>query len=74
MYVWSALVASIAASASSGYGNLDAGKYMHVVVIPDLHGDKDAFLRSLWIAHAQIDIPPVGFHTFESRFMEATVD
>ena len=29
---------------------LEASEYSHVVVIPDVHGDKDALVRSLWLA------------------------
>jgi hypothetical protein len=35
--------------------DVDATKLSHVVVIPDIHGDRDALLRSLWLAIKQVD-------------------
>ena len=45
---------------SSPSGELDASSFANVVVIPDIHGDKDSFLKSLWIS----------FRTVEREFIE----
>jgi hypothetical protein len=35
--------------------DLDSSDFSHVVVIPDIHGDRDALLRSLWLAVKEVD-------------------
>lgn len=62
----------VAGATSDGF--FDARRYAHVVVIPDVHGDKDAFIKSLWLAHAQIDHPVIAYSTFENRFVEAITE
>ena len=36
-------------------GDIRSNDVSHVVVIPDVHGDADAAVRSLWLAHREID-------------------
>ena len=36
-------------------GELDASTFRNVVVIPDIHGDKDSFMKSLWIAFRDVE-------------------
>jgi hypothetical protein len=40
---------------SVGAINLNASEVSHVVVIPDIHGDSHALLRSLWLAVIRVD-------------------
>ena len=44
-------------------GEIWADAYSHVVVIPDVHGDIEALLRSLWLAHRKIE--PDGALAFD---------
>ena len=38
-------------------GELKAADYDHIVVIPDVHGDLEMFVRTLWLALIKIDNP-----------------
>lgn len=65
----------IAAVIGSDPSEIDSGDYSHIVVIPDVHGDKEAFLRSLWLAQAKIEPGSRrDFAAFSSAFTEAIKD
>ena len=53
---------------------LNTSQYRHVVVIPDVHGDAEAFRRALFVALGKVD-GPVGllpYSEFKSVFQDAT--
>jgi hypothetical protein len=54
--------------------DLDAAEFSHVVVIPDIHGDSLALLRSLWLAVKEVDKDqPVPDFTEMTRAFESFV-
>ena len=53
---------------------LSTNDYTRIVVIPDVHGDSTALLRSLWLAVMRIDGPtrdPISLNTFTEIFANA---
>ena len=57
------------ASPAESRGYLDLANFKNVVIIPDVHGDDSAFLRSLYIGYRQIELESsVTFEDFQSRF------
>ena len=70
-----ALLGAISVVDALDKGEIWADDYSHVVVIPDVHGDKDALLRSLWLAQKKIEPERlVDFSVFKSTFDEVMVD
>jgi hypothetical protein len=55
----------------SAFGlNLHSSEFSHVVIIPDIHGDAFALLRSLWLAVKKIDGTVPEIETFKSAFAQ----
>lgn len=50
-----------------------AGRYDYVVSIPDIHGDLDGLVRTLWMAKVEIDGTDLAgdFMAFQSNFVQA---
>jgi hypothetical protein len=44
-----------------GKGSLDAKSFSHVFVLPDIHGDLEALLRSLWLGVQKIESKPFDY-------------
>ena len=42
-------------SASSGLGNFNTAEFEEIVIIPDVHGDAEYFIHSLWIAFKNVE-------------------
>ena len=60
-------------------GSLDEGEiwaddHSHIVVIPDVHGDVDALLRSLWLAQKKIEPDRVVEFSDFMRGFQAVMD
>ena len=57
-------------------GELDASRYRHVVVIPDIHGDAPALLHSIWLAYKRIEgdraVPVETFRHWMETALAAT--
>jgi hypothetical protein len=51
-------------------GEILSSDYSHIVVLPDLHGDAAATLRSIWLAHAKIFQKEIPYPIFEDVFYE----
>jgi hypothetical protein len=49
-----------------GLGHFDSRDFSHVVVIPDVHGDAENFIHSLWIAFQKVE--PSGYQFGFSTF------
>ena len=52
----------------SGLGHFDSRQFSHIVVIPDVHGDAEYFIKSLWIAFEQVE-PARAAHISEKVFV-----
>jgi hypothetical protein len=50
----------------TGLGNFDSRDFSHIVIIPDVHGDADFFLKSLWTAFSKVE--PAGHGVTEAQF------
>lgn len=54
-------------------GDLSTAEYDTVVVIPDTHGDSEAAIRSLWLAHEKVNYPvgvSLEYDSFATVFYE----
>jgi hypothetical protein len=54
-------------SAAHLSGDIDASSFHNLIVVPDIHGDKDSFLRSLWISFNEVERESVTFPVFADR-------
>ena len=54
-------------------GELNASAYKYVVVIPDIHGDEESLMRSLWIALKDVEPGAPAFDEFKTA-MELAID
>ena len=52
-----------------GLGNFDSKDFTHIVVIPDVHGDADFFIHSLWIAFNKIESEPIAELRFKNKLI-----
>ena len=50
---------------------ISAFDYSHVVVLPDVHGDVDALLRSLWLAWTKVESSVIEYESFSAALMDA---
>ena len=52
--------------------DLDSSRFTSIVVIPDVHGDAELFIESLWIGYQQVEGPQINidFGFFKSSIME----
>jgi hypothetical protein len=51
-----------------GSGHFDSREYSHVAVIPDVHGDAEFFLESLWIVFERVE--PANHGVSKNRFFD----
>ena len=71
------LFAAVGSQAALPNAELSTANYSRIVVIPDVHGDSLALLRSLWLALGLIDKGAsdlIAFKEFETRFAGAVDD
>jgi hypothetical protein len=52
-------------------GQLLADDYENIIIVPDIHGDAGAFLRSLWIGVMNVDSIPVSYDKFRDMMLAA---
>ena len=45
-------------------GELNPSTFKNVVIIPDIHGDRDSFLRSLWMSLEDVEAQRISFDAF----------
>ena len=66
------LVALVSVEAVTAAQTADAtsGSPSHVVVIPDVHGDRDAFIQSLWLGSLAVGESGIAFTQFNSTFYD----
>ena len=51
---------------------IEGADWTHIVVIPDVHGDRFAFIKSLWLAHKQVsDDASMDLEQFNATFVDA---
>jgi hypothetical protein len=62
----SATVTREASNLPIGLGHFDVSQFSHVVVIPDVHGDAEYFLYSLWLTFRKVE--PSGHGLSKIRF------
>ena len=65
------ILSLIAAVGALDDAEIDPSTFSRVVVIPDVHGDRDAFVRSLWLAQKVVDGAAIDFDHFNATFMQA---
>ena len=51
-----------------GVGHFDSRQFSHIVTIPDVHGDAEFFIKSLWTAFEQVE--PIDHGISEAVFTE----
>ena len=56
--------------AGSDSGELPADEFNEVLILPDVHGDSDALLRSLWLGFAKIERMTPEYGEFEDMFAD----
>ena len=60
-------------TSSSGLGHFDSSQFSHIAVIPDVHGDAEYFIHSLWLAFQKIEatnLKPVPRAKLRKRFFD----
>ena len=63
---WQLFVTVVASTTtSSSSGDIDSRLYKNIVVIPDVHGDINSLIVSLWMALVEIEGPSVPFFHFQ---------
>ena len=52
-------------------GEISSSDYSTVVIVPDIHGDSESFLRSIWLAYNDESPSPATFEDFANYFPDA---